>query len=339
MQNELVSIVLPIYNVEKYLNRCIESVVNQTYPHLEIILVDDGSPDRCPQICEDWAAKDKRIRVIHKKNAGLGMARNTGIEHAHGKYICFFDSDDYIALNTIELAYRQIKQHDAQIVHFGFHDVNADGKILNSHKPICPKPVYAGAEVCDIFLPRLIMDTGWGLHMSAWSAMFSMDLIHETGWRFVSERDILSEDIYSITALFKDVQRVAVLAEALYFYCRNDQSLTHIYRVDRFDRNVIFYQESLILCDRLGHSDDVKQSLTHYMLSNTIGAMKQLVHSAEPLMRKMSLMRTILHHEIWQQTWFKSILPHERPARRILLWCILKRWYPLCCLFCWLKHN
>lgn len=102
MRKGVVSVVLPIYNVEKYLNRCVKSVVNQSYKSLEIILVDDGSPDNCPTLCEDWAKKDSRIKVVHKENAGLGYARNTGIENATGEYICFFDSDDYIALDAIE---------------------------------------------------------------------------------------------------------------------------------------------------------------------------------------------------------------------------------------------
>ena len=99
---DLVSVVLPIYKVEKYLNRCIESVVNQTYSNLEIILVDDGSPDSCPNMCDEWKKKDSRIVVIHKENGGLGEARNSGISAANGKYICFFDSDDYVSNETID---------------------------------------------------------------------------------------------------------------------------------------------------------------------------------------------------------------------------------------------
>ena len=99
MLNKKVTVVLPIYNVEKYLDRSVKSIVEQTYTNLEIILVDDGSPDMCPQMCDEWARKDKRIKVIHKKNAGLGMARNTGIDNASGDYICFFDSDDCYKYN------------------------------------------------------------------------------------------------------------------------------------------------------------------------------------------------------------------------------------------------
>ena len=92
----LISIIVPVYKVEKYLNRCIHSIVNQTMKDLEIILVDDGSPDTCPKMCDDWAKKDKRIKVIHQKNKGLSAARNHGIKISKGKYIGFVDSDDYI---------------------------------------------------------------------------------------------------------------------------------------------------------------------------------------------------------------------------------------------------
>lgn len=102
MQTKLFSIIVPIYKVEKYLHKCVNSLVNQTYKDIEIVLVDDGSPDNCPQICDEYAAKDKRINVIHKKNGGLSDARNVGLENCTGKYILFVDSDDYIELDACE---------------------------------------------------------------------------------------------------------------------------------------------------------------------------------------------------------------------------------------------
>lgn len=151
MEAGLVSVVLPIYNVEKYLDRCIESVVKQTYSNLEIILVDDGSPDGCPQKCEEWAKKDSRIKVIHKANAGLGYARNTGIENASGEYICFFDSDDYVAPGTIEKAYTTAKTDISDIVLFGHYAVDAYGKIIKTHIPSTKKESYEGSEVQDAY--------------------------------------------------------------------------------------------------------------------------------------------------------------------------------------------
>ena len=110
MKNELISIVVPIYNVEKYLEKCVESILRQTYKNIEIILVDDGSPDLCGEICENYKKIDKRITVIHKKNGGLSDARNYGIKHSNGKYITFIDSDDYVERDYIEYLYNLIKK-------------------------------------------------------------------------------------------------------------------------------------------------------------------------------------------------------------------------------------
>ena len=99
--SDLISIIVPIYNVEKYLQECIESLLKQTYKNIEIILVDDGSPDNCPQICDEFLKKDKRIKVFHKVNGGLSDARNYGLERATGNYICFVDSDDFVTEDYI----------------------------------------------------------------------------------------------------------------------------------------------------------------------------------------------------------------------------------------------
>ena len=111
----LISVIIPIYNVEKYLSKCIESVINQSYKNLEIILVDDGSPDRCGEICDEYAQKDARIRVIHKENGGLSSARNAGLEICQGEYISFIDSDDFVSPYFIEILYKGIVKCDADI--------------------------------------------------------------------------------------------------------------------------------------------------------------------------------------------------------------------------------
>ena len=112
---DVISVIVPIYKVESYLDRCIQSIVGQTYPNLEIILVDDGSPDRCPAMCDDWAKKDSRIMVIHKENGGLSDARNAGMRAAKGEYLAFVDSDDYIAPDMLESLLRAIEQDRSDI--------------------------------------------------------------------------------------------------------------------------------------------------------------------------------------------------------------------------------
>ncbi len=111
----LITVIVPVYKTERYLDQCVQSIVNQTYPNLEIILVDDGSPDGCPQICDDWAAKDQRIRVIHKANGGSAQARNRGIAAATGEYISFIDSDDYISPLFFERLYHALDEINGDI--------------------------------------------------------------------------------------------------------------------------------------------------------------------------------------------------------------------------------
>lgn len=119
MQLDMVSVIVPVYKVEKYLNRCIESLVKQTYENLEIILIDDGSPDRCPEICDEWAEKDTRIKVLHKKNMGVYLARQSGIECANGKYVTFVDSDDWIDNDYVEYMFNLLIKNNADIVGVG----------------------------------------------------------------------------------------------------------------------------------------------------------------------------------------------------------------------------
>ena len=109
MSKPKVSVIVPIYNVEKYLDRCMQSVLNQTLKDIEIIMVDDGSPDNCPSMCDEYARKDNRIKVIHKKNGGLGFARNSGLEIATGEYVAFIDSDDFIDTSMYETLYNTAK--------------------------------------------------------------------------------------------------------------------------------------------------------------------------------------------------------------------------------------
>ena len=123
MKEEKISVIVPIYKVEQLLSRCVESIQNQTYKNLEIILVDDGSPDKCGDICEDYVEKDSRIRVIHKSNGGLSDARNVVIEFASGKYICVVDSDDWLDLDMIEMLYNVCTDRGADIVECSFRNI------------------------------------------------------------------------------------------------------------------------------------------------------------------------------------------------------------------------
>ena len=127
-----ISVIIPVYKVERYLDACVASVVGQTYPDLEIILVDDGSPDNCPALCDAWAQKDARIKAIHQKNAGISVARNVGIEQATGEFLAFADSDDIFETDVLAEAIKAQQKHDADVVIFNFLCVDAENRPLRS---------------------------------------------------------------------------------------------------------------------------------------------------------------------------------------------------------------
>lgn len=340
MSNKLVSIVISIYNVEKYLDRCIKSVVQQTYRNLEIILVDDGSTDGCAKRCDEWSEEDRRIKVIHKENAGLGMARNTGIENARGKYLYFFDGDDYVSPDTIEKTVICAEQNSADIVLFGFCYVNASGKIKNSVVPSTGKQLYEGVEIQSFILPDLIFPDLYSLEksnlwMSACMCLFSADLIRKNGWRFVSEREYISEDVYSLLVLYHEVNRVAVVNEAYYYYCENEKSLTHTYREDRFDKIKYCYKSCLELCERLEYEELVKERLTLQFFSNLIGAMKSIIKADLKMVQKKHYLAEIIHDADLQKIICNTDLRKESVKRRILISAM--KWNMCSIVYCLLK--
>lgn len=334
MQEGMVSVILPVYNVEKYINRCIESIINQTYKNLEIILIDDGSTDSCPQICDEWGKRDNRIKVVHKKNSGLGMARNTGINNALGEYICFFDSDDYIAVNAIEKLYKVLKEYNADVVCFGFGNVDKNGNIRKL-VPNIQKKLYKYDDVINEFLPELIAPNPKTkskpkFRMSAWSAIYSMEVIRKSGWKFVSEREIISEDVYSLLILYKNVSSVAILPEPLYFYCENDASLTRKYTADRYNKIKYFYQETVKLCQKLNYNQDILHRVTKPYLAFTITALKQEIKSGKDKLNIYISIKSIVDDTVLQEVLKNNKYDKVSFTRKILFWAIRNKLYHIC---------
>ena len=248
MENPLVSVILPIYNVEKYLDRCITSVVNQTYKNLEIILIDDGAKDSSPQICEKWRQKDERVIVVHKENAGLGMARNTGLNTAHGKYVAFADSDDFLEEKAIEKLLDSIGDADTILCgHYIYH-----GEDHIESRPIRYSGiVFEGNDIKEKILVEMMgalpsdpVDTM--LPVSVWHGLYSMEIINKYNIRFPSEREFISEDMIFDIDYFSHSQKVTFIHDCLYYYRKNnEESLTSVYNENRFNKEIILYKEIL----------------------------------------------------------------------------------------------
>ena len=204
-----ISVIVPVYRVEKYLPACIDSILNQTFTDFELILVDDGSPDRCPEICDETAKRDARVRVIHQANAGLSAARNAGIEIAHGEWLGFVDSDDYIAPQFYEKLYQTAQRTDADCVMCSVQNVDESGKLIDSALMRVADEVKTGREVL-----RKIGRDDVTPYLTAWNKLYRRKLFNTL--RYPAGRQ--NEDVFVFAELFCQVQRAVCVAEPLYFY-------------------------------------------------------------------------------------------------------------------------
>ena len=220
--NEKVSVIIPVYKVEPYIRRCVESILAQTYQNLEIILVDDGSPDNCPMICDEYARLDKRIKVIHKTNGGLSDARNAGLKIFTGDYVYFFDSDDYIANNLIETALDTAIKSSSDLVIFNYYRVDEyDNLLSTSNFDIGTYEIDDNNRV-DYIVNKLAKYTlGW----EAWNRLYKADIIRDNDLFFWDNRIIFAEDFGFSLNYALHANKITCISDALYYYLIRENSI------------------------------------------------------------------------------------------------------------------
>lgn len=335
--NDLVSVVVPIYNVEKFLDKCINSIVNQTYKNLEIILVDDGSPDNCPEMCDNWAEKDSRIKVVHKKNEGAGQARNTGIDTASGKYILFVDSDDYIHSEAIKSCVDAAERENAQVVLFSLYNVSANGH----EKPVfvIPQPkAFAKNGVQNELLPSLFVHT-FGYGVSVWGKMFSTEIIKTYNIRFVSEREYYSEDALFVLEYFSKIDSAYALNKRYYYYFQNTSSLSRVYVADRENK----VDDYLLKSIGIAQSNRLPDMVVAYIKARYHGCvmskLKQIFLAELPKAQKRRALRKEYNNKVLQSTLTKDVFNVEKRSLSIFYRMMKLRLYCLCDLLLWYRIN
>lgn len=304
MENKIkVSVIIPVFNVERYLSTCVNSVLNQTLKDIEIILVDDESPDNCPKMCDEYAKRDSRVKVIHKKNGGLGLARNSGKEIATGEYVTFLDSDDYVDLTAYEHLYNIAKQNDLEMLRYGLdrfevagclQGYNDDDKVqildnanLIKQLSLCifSEPLYkeqeklfSGGSVCVV--------------------LFKNKFLKDNQLMFGSEKKILSEDFVFTHQCYQHVKRIGNVPHTYYHYRFNPNSITTIVDVGKMDKVYEFCNYFTKLYKMDGFSDEIS---TVYPMGYYLSAMraqaKLVLLSDLPLKKK--------------KDWFKKVRDHS----------------------------
>ena len=257
MNTPLVSVVIPVYKVEAFLDRCVQSVCAQSYRNLEIVLVDDGSPDGCPALCDAWAEKDARVRVRHQQNAGLAAARNRGVELATGEYVSFVDSDDYLAPDAIELLLRLLREQEADIAAADCVKTQEDSVAFDRTGEERVR-VFTGEEACMTL-------QGWELYMpmvTAWGKLFPRELLLREPFK----EGRLHEDEATTYRLYFAVRRVALSSRPIYAYYQNPNSIMHT-RSERSQRDILLaYAEQVRFFEEQGR-DTLARAAADKLLS------------------------------------------------------------------------
>jgi glycosyltransferase involved in cell wall biosynthesis len=253
--NDLISIIVPVYNMERYLDRCMSSILKQTYKNLEIILVDDGSTDSSPKMCDNYAVSDSRIKVVHKENGGLSDARNAGIRIATGDYIGYVDSDDWIELDMYERMHNACVENNAQLA------------VCRYFREYDNKTINDGTERLEILdrneiLKIYITDKdGYMVYNSVWSKLFKRELVE--GVIFPKGRN--SEDIMYTTRAFCKLNKAVYIDTCLYHYVidRKD-SIMNVDKTERMFKDELPFWREHIKCIRDNVSDDMGDLAAYY---------------------------------------------------------------------------
>ena len=239
-----VSVIVPVYNVEKYLKECLDSLLEQTYKNIEVIMVDDGSEDESGKICDIYASKYNNFSVVHKKNEGLGFARNTGLDYATGQYVMFLDSDDYLDPEIIQNLYKKIETKRADLCKSGFRKVSNSHEVL-FHTKYQDEFFENSKKVRELLIPRIIGSSPEkkdSVECSCCASLYNIKIIRDNSIKFKSERKLISEDlVFNLEFLFY-AERVFISEEIGYNYRLNLSSLTTRYRENRFSASCYFYK-------------------------------------------------------------------------------------------------
>ena len=323
-----VSAIVPVYNVEKFLDRCISSLVNQTLNEIEIILVDDGSLDNCPNMCDEYKNSDARIKVIHKKNQGLGLARNAGMNIANGKYVIFIDSDDYIEKTAFEKLYECAEKYKADMCmanYFKYKTYDNSRKEIKIFKECIQ---FSGNEILDIAcgmvgaLPNEKTDEKYG--MSVWKNIYSLDFLRKHNIAFLSEREFVSEDAIFHLIAVPQMNKIVGLPISFYNYCNNNTtSLSTTFKREKFEQYKKLYYKEIELLSKFDYVKKGRYYIARTFLGNIRSYIKQLVESDFSKEEKMNLIKHICEDKLVQNilNWYPY---NENPIKQRLLSILLK---------------
>ncbi len=324
----LISVIVPIYNVEKYLDRCIKSIVNQTYENLEIILVDDGSPDNSPKMCDEWAKKDKRIKVIHKENGGVSSARNIGIDKSRGEWITFVDADDYIEPTYAEDMLAVSNDFDTKYICCGYNKVysnksetiNSSGEIIELNKK-------------DFLIALLNVQTSYGfVHMK----LIHKDVIGNV--RFNEELPVGEDALFNVQ-LCKNLDKAVIYNKPLYNYRINLNSVVRKYDEHYVDKYTNSMTKMKAYIDKNYKNDEtVKLNIYNYIVYHLMLICVNYCYNPKNK-NKFKSLRQVCKMDIYKQAIKNSNYDNLSLSRKVTLFTIKFKLLFLTALICKIRQS
>ena len=260
----MISIIVPIYKVEKYIKKCVDSIIFQSYKDIEIILVDDGSPDNCPMICDEYAKKDNRIKVIHKENGGLISARKAGLKASTGEYVCFVDGDDWIEPDMYEYIANAIEKYSCDCVITQFYFSFLDKELKSNY--LLNKEYYTRDEIEKEIFPTMLFAGEYyqfGIYPCCWTKVFKRELLVKH-LMDTDDRIRMGEDIAFTYPCLMECNSIAFIDKPLYHYRNNPSSMTNAYDSKLPEIYFLPYQTLADKSDELGV--DLSSQLPYYLL-------------------------------------------------------------------------
>lgn len=320
-----VSIVVPVYKVEAYLRRCVDSLVRQTLRDIEIILVDDGSPDGCPALCDELAAADNRIHVVHKENGGLSSARNAGLCIATGKYVGFVDSDDDVELDMYEKLVQKAEQYAADFVMCDYRRVLPDGTAFLVTKSLSGG-LYEKQDIRNVIFPQLIMgeNVDYGPLLSAWLCIYNREFLYRYKISFAEDVKWSEDNLFSSYVGYNAQRFYYIKDEALYHYYENADSITTSYRAGAWKvycRMNEYLREYFLRKKDFDFSRQIQLHILYYAC-NVVG---MECKNAANLLDAVTRTKEVLHTPVFVDAMRNFELPAVRAKLRLQLFMMKNR--------------
>lgn len=326
MDKICISVIIPVYNVAPYLNRCIESILAQTMKEIEVILIDDGSIDGSSDICDRWAIIDSRISVLHKKNEGQSKARNIGIEMANGDFIAFVDSDDYISQETYETLYDECIRNKLDIAYYCYDRFDSKGRTWRNSDLKETEFYFGNRQIMSYYLNlvgRIPCEYNkYHYTTSASMALYRASIIKRSNLRFVDVREIASEDLLFNLELIPLTERIGVYPYYFYHYFVNDHSTTTTYSDEKYKRLIKCLYAIKAHCEKYF----LPKEFSPHFYSQLLRIFKVILRyesiNKNSFYEKIKRIKMVCQHPLLHDMYQDSIIKGFSVDNRFYIWCM-----------------